>query len=163
MILAHSEVFKPSLSRFFTLSIQILWSEVFANSEITSKTVKKTSFWSKSSFGSPAPTAWFPDPYFYFLISFHLLKLFWNTLADVNSNLEHSNSNRSFQTSTSMSFQWHLKLLVTPFLASVIPISVISLKSHNEDGEEKQGVKAISELRLRRNMVFGYLGVKDSG
>ena len=86
-------------------------------------------------------------------------------MADVNSNLQHSNPNRSFQTSTSMSFQWHLKLSVTPFLASVIPISVISLKPHSEDGEEKQGMylKAISELRLRRNVAFGYLGVKDSG
>ena len=75
-------------------------------------------------------------------------------MAKVNSNLQHFNPNRSFQTSTSMSFQWHLKLSHSIFGVSDTHLSY-SLKPHNEDGEEKQNVRE-SYIRVKIEKKHGF-------
>lgn len=146
-----------SFYRLITVSFQIRWIDIFANSQITSMTMKKNTPFGPSHSLSPvpdSPTFWLLSP---LPLLLHPLKCSWNTLAKfISEDLQLSNPNCFFQTSMNyMRFQWHLKLLSLLLGGQWYPPQLVLLHHNSKDGEEGgMHLKAISELKLIRSSVW---------
>lgn len=133
-----------SFYRLVTLSIQIWWTDILANSQIISMILFEKTPLSVQVTLSPvtdSPVFWLLSP---LTLLLHPLKCSWNTLAKFTSeDLQLSNPNCFFQTSTYMSFQWHLNIWNSwslPLGCQWYPPQLVLLHHKSKDMEEKERI-----------------------